>query len=42
MLSCALRGVADRLLTVLIAMLKTGQPYHPKRRLATGAEPSGT
>jgi hypothetical protein len=27
----ALRGVADRLLTVLIAMLKTGQPYDPKR-----------
>jgi transposase/transposase IS116/IS110/IS902 family protein len=30
----ALRGVADRLLTVLIAMLKTGQPYDAKRRLA--------
>jgi hypothetical protein len=30
----ALRGVADRLLTVLIPMLKTGQPYDPKRRLA--------
>ena len=27
----ALRGVADRLLTVLMAMLKTGQPYDPKR-----------
>jgi Transposase/Transposase IS116/IS110/IS902 family len=30
----ALRGVADRLLTVLIAMLKTGHPYDAKRRLA--------
>jgi transposase len=28
----ALRGVADRLLTVLIAMLKAGEPYDPKRR----------
>ena len=28
----ALRGVADRLLTVLIAMLKTGQPYDATRR----------
>ncbi len=28
----ALRGVADRLLTVLIAMLKSGEPYDPKRR----------
>ena len=27
----ALRGVADRLLTVLIAMLKTGQPYDATR-----------
>ena len=33
----ALRGVADRLLTVLIAMLKTGQPYDPKRRSASDA-----
>jgi Transposase/Transposase IS116/IS110/IS902 family len=31
----ALRGVADRLLTVLIAMLKTGQPYDPKRWCTT-------
>jgi transposase len=30
----ALRGVADRLLTILIAMLKSGQPYDPKRRQA--------
>lgn len=30
----ALRGIADRLLTVLIAMLKAGQPYDPKRRPA--------
>ena len=35
-------GVADRHLTLLIAMLKTGQPYGPKRRSATGAAPSGT
>ena len=28
----ALRGVADRLLTVLIAMLKAGEPYDPRRR----------
>jgi len=28
----ALRGVADRLLVVLIAMLKAGEPYDPKRR----------
>ncbi len=28
----ALRGVADRLLTVLIAMLKAGQPYDPMLR----------
>jgi transposase len=28
----ALRGVADRLLAVLIAMLKTGEAYDPKRR----------
>lgn len=36
----ALRGVADRLLTVLIAMLKTGQPYDASRRspAATPAE----
>ena len=33
----ALRGVADRLLTVLIAMLKTGQPYDPKRRPAASS-----
>ena len=26
----ALRGVADRLLAILIAMLKTGQPYDPQ------------
>ena len=32
----ALRGVADRLLVVLIAMLKAGEPYDPKRRLAIG------
>ena len=30
--SRALRGVADRLLLVLIAMLKSGQPYDAKRR----------
>lgn len=30
----ALRGVADRLLTVLMAMLKAGEPYDPKRRSA--------
>ena len=30
----ALRGVADRLLTILIAMLKAGEPYDPKRRSA--------
>jgi hypothetical protein len=28
-------GVADRLLTILIAMLKSGQPYDPKRREAS-------
>jgi hypothetical protein len=28
----ALRGVADRLLAVLIAMLKSGQTYDPNRR----------
>ena len=33
----ALRGVADRLLTILIAMLKSGQPYDPKRRHAADA-----
>ena len=32
----ALRGVADRLLAVLIAMLKAGEPYDPKRRFAVG------
>ena len=31
----ALRGVADRLLTVLIAMLKNGQPYDANRRSHT-------
>jgi transposase len=30
----ALRGVTDRLLAVLIAMLKSGQPYDPSRRHA--------
>lgn len=30
----ALRGVTDRLLAVLIAMLKSGQPYNPGRRHA--------
>ena len=36
----ALRGVADRLLTMLIAMLKTGKPYDATRRshAATPAE----
>ena len=29
----ALRGVADRLLAVLIAMLKSGQAYDPQRRV---------
>ena len=28
----ALRGVADRLLAMLIAMLKSGQTYDPNRR----------
>ena len=28
----ALRGVADRLSSILIAMLKSGQPYDTKRR----------
>jgi transposase len=38
----ALRGVADRLLAVLIAMLKTGRPYDPRLRVATAAEnPAG-
>jgi hypothetical protein len=36
----ALRGVADRLLTVLIAMLKTGQLYDPKRRFAATTDPA--
>jgi hypothetical protein len=35
-------AVSQTHLTVLIAMLKTGQPYGPKRRSATGAAPSGT
>ena len=34
----ALRGVGDRLLTVLISMLKTGQPYDPKRRSSTASD----
>lgn len=33
----ALRGVADRLLTVLIAMLKSGQPYNSSRRSPAAA-----
>ena len=33
----ALRGVADRLLTVLMAMLKTGQPYDPTRRTSASS-----
>ena len=34
----ALRGVADRLLAVLIAMLKAGEVYDPRRRqLSHGA-----
>ena len=33
----ALRGVADRLLVVLIAMLKAGEPYDPERRLPIGS-----
>jgi transposase len=38
----ALRGVADRLLAVLIAMLKSGRPYDPARRsaLPAGAYPA--
>jgi transposase len=32
----ALRGVADRLLAVLIAMLKTGKPYDPNQRSPAG------
>ena len=36
----ALRSVADRLLAVLIAMLKSGQAYDPKRRLTKVAETS--
>lgn len=34
----ALRGVADRLLTVLVAMLRTCQPYDPNRRSAAEAQ----
>jgi transposase len=34
----ALRGVADRLLAVLIAMLKSGQMYDPERRLTKVAQ----
>lgn len=37
----ALRGVVDRLLTVLMAMLKNGQPYDPKRRSPAGTESPG-
>jgi transposase len=33
----ALRGVADRLMAVLIAMLKTGRPYDAKRRHRSAA-----
>jgi transposase len=33
----ALRGIADRLLAMLIAILKTGQPYDPARRLKVPA-----
>jgi transposase len=36
----ALRGVADRLLAVLMAMLKTGQPYDATRRSAADSAPS--
>jgi hypothetical protein len=28
----ALRGIADRLLAVLVAVLKTNTPYYPNRR----------
>jgi len=38
----ALRGVADRWLAVLVAMLRTGVPYDPSRRgLAPGEETGG-
>lgn len=33
----ALRGVADRLLKLLISMLTSGQPYDPARRLASNS-----
>lgn len=35
--SRALRGVADRLLTVLVAMLRRGEPYAPARRSTAAA-----
>lgn len=38
----ALRGVADRLLTVLIAMLKSGEYYDPGRRSAVAVDASAT
>ena len=36
----ALRGVTDRLLTVLIAMLKSGQSYDPTRRQSNVSAPA--
>ena len=33
----AIRGVADRLLSVLVAMLKAGALYEPDRRTAATA-----
>lgn len=36
----ALRGVADRLLAVLIAMLKSGQAYDPERRVTKAVQTS--
>jgi len=35
--SRALRGIGDRLLRVLVAMLKAGTPYDPDRRRAAHA-----
>jgi transposase len=37
----ALRGVADRLLSVLIAMLRSGTTYDPTKRKAGGAAAAG-
>lgn len=34
----AIRGVADRLLRILVAMLREGAPYDPKKRRAYDAQ----